>query len=139
MKIRLSDFRALIPSWFFFDDVVEDRRVWVRFADKSLGALSKKPEAKLSEWELLFENRLQLSWWQIFHLPEWNRELYCRACFETLLHHSQNYLKTPSSFVCHESYLQCLAIVMERFSSRSTVQFRIGHLFISSIHEVASK
>jgi len=129
VSLRLSDFRVLIPSWLFFDDVDEGFEVWVRMPTSisDLGewmpALAPAPRGVL----------------QLFHNPQGNLRLYQLSCFERLLSESQNFLENPALFAQHPSYRLGLEIFKDAYPEARRFQFRIrskaADAFISSVHE----
>ena len=113
--MRLSDFRALIPSWLFFDDIGSGCELWIR---------SGKSEATLGEWRKPFvpiPRRTQ----NLIHNPKGNLRLYVLSNFERLLLESQEHLMSPESFERAEVYAQCLEHVKAEVGGEAFCQFRI--------------
>lgn len=125
MQIRLSDFRALLPSWLFFDDASEGLVVELR---------SAQDIAHPGPWERAFP-RTRRHLFDLFHSPEANFQLYRVSCFEALLVESQEHLSDPQALAQSESYQLCLRLLHQSRPEARFIQFRIGDALVSSFHE----
>jgi hypothetical protein len=125
VRIRLSDFRALVPSWLFFDDATEGLEIELRVAEEI-----DKP----GPWETAFP-RIDRNLADLFHSPEANLQLYRVSCFESLLVQSQEHLHDPASLASSEIYQLCLQLVRAQRPNARFLQLRIGEALISSFHE----
>jgi len=125
VQLRLSDFRALIPSWLFFDDATEGLVIEVRVAEDI---------TKPGPWERAFP-RLRRHLLALLHSPEANLQLYRVSCFEALLAESQEHLEHPENLIPSERYQLCLQLLRERFPDARFIKFRIGEALISPFHE----
>ena len=125
MQIRLADFRALVPSWLFFDDATEGLVIELRVAE-DLG--------RPGPWEKAFP-RIRRKPLDLVHSPETNLQLYRISCFESLLVESQEHLQDPEGLSRTEIYKLCLQLVRAQRPEASFLQFRIGEALSSAFHE----
>jgi hypothetical protein len=125
VRIRLSDFRALVPSWLFFDDATEGLLIELRVAEDP---------GKPGPWEKAFPG-IARNVLHLFHSPEANLQLYRISCFESLLVESQEHLQDPESLARTEIYQLCLQLVRAQRPETRFLQFRIGEALSSAFHE----
>ena len=114
--MRLSDFRALVPSWLFFDDIGSGCELWIRSG--------LAPDA-LSEWRNPLD-QLPRRPWNLFHNPQGNWRLYLLSSFERLLLESQEHFADPASFVQTDIYGLCVEHLKPFVLGDTYFQFKIS-------------
>jgi hypothetical protein len=138
--MKLSDFRALIPSWLFFDDISAGCQVFTRnsYSVESLG-----------EWKAFLEPRPR-RFWHLFLNSYGNLRLFANSTFERLLSESQDLLAEPQAIRKSESYDSCRKLVCAlsgvqlgnfyQFKIRSRLDDNVSSeyqdAFMSEIHRV---
>jgi|GEM_PF-1213064 len=138
-RIRGSDFKALLPSWLFFDDLGAGCHVFWRSGDETRG---------LGEWQTAFAPEPRRVW-HLLHNPSSNFRLFALSSFERLLEESQSHLASPSSLLESENYQICLRLLANHCAGNARcLQFRIlarladdpsrgfEEAFVSSVHEI---
>ncbi len=116
MRLYLSLFRVLIPSWKFFDDFGQGFQPQFRFGQNS---------QNLGEWQPFLASEPR----RLHHLflnARGNERLLTASTFERLISESQDYLDTPNAFLNTATYKIGERLVREQIpQTASHFQFRI--------------
>ncbi len=129
MRSVLSLFRALIPTWNFFDEISAGSQVFFRSKEKE----------EWGEWRPLFASRPR-HLGHLFINPQTNYQLLAQNAFDRLLSESQEYLEKPKSFSQSLSYQLCSRIARDEIQDAceglefSYYQFKIQARLMDSDH-----
>lgn len=139
-SLKAFELRALVPTWFFFDELGAGCQVFVR---------SGIHVKDLGPWQVAFPPTPRKAW-QLFFNPDGNFRLFALANFERLLREAQFHLSNPEALEGSESYDHCRSLLRESGLPKSHrfAQFKIcarlegdptaefSDALVSRVHEI---